>query len=52
MEAYGPPAVSDAGSDPALTPEIERPILVVDKLSLWYGKAQALQSISMEIPER
>ena len=48
---YVPPAV-DAGPDPALTPQIERPILVVDALSLWYGRARALTSIAMSIPER
>jgi len=47
-----PPVAADVDRDPALHPAIERPILVVDALSLWYGKAQALQSISMEIPER
>src|SRR5262245_46632355 len=47
-----PPVALDEGPDPALLPEIERPILVVDALSLWYGKTQALKSISMSIPER
>ncbi len=32
--------------------EIEKPILRVEHLSLWYGKAQALKDISLEIPER
>ena len=39
-------------TDPALSPPIERPILAVDALSLWYGRAQALRSISMSIPEK
>jgi phosphate transport system ATP-binding protein len=52
MNARRPPTAVDEGPDPALVPEIERPILVVDALSLWYGRAQALKSISMRIPER
>jgi phosphate transport system ATP-binding protein len=32
--------------------EIEKPILSVEHLSLWYGNAQALQDITLEIPER
>ena len=31
---------------------IENPILTVDKLSLWYGKARALHEITMGIPEK
>jgi phosphate transport system ATP-binding protein len=38
--------------DPALHPEIEDPVLRVDALSLWYGAAQALDRISMEIPRK
>jgi phosphate transport system ATP-binding protein len=32
--------------------EIEKPILSVEHLSLWYGDDQALRDISLEIPER
>jgi len=32
--------------------EIEKPILSVEHLSLWYGDAQALKDVSLEIPER
>ena len=52
METWVPPAPVAEGPDPALTPEIERPILVADALSLWYGRARALTSISMAIPEK
>jgi len=52
MEKWGPPAAVAPGPDPALSPEIERPILIVDALSLWYGRARALTSISMSIPEK
>jgi len=41
-----------SGPDPALHPEIEDPVLRVDALSLWYGAAQALDRISMEIPRK
>ena len=30
----------------------ENPILTVEELSLWYGKAQALRGITMRIPEK
>ncbi len=40
------------GRDPAVAPEIADPILQVDALSLWYGDAQALFEISLEIPRR
>lgn len=36
----------------ALDPGITNPVLEVDDLSLWYGKKQALNGISMKIPER
>jgi phosphate transport system ATP-binding protein len=31
---------------------IENPILTVENLSLWYGKARALHGITMRIPEK
>jgi phosphate transport system ATP-binding protein len=38
--------------DPALEPVIDKPILTVHGLSLFYGSAQALADISMEVPEK
>ena len=38
--------------DPALHPDIGEAVLEVEGLSLWYGDNQALQDISMEIPEK
>jgi phosphate transport system ATP-binding protein len=38
--------------DGAVSPRIDKPILSVDELSLWYGESRALDSISLEIPER
>jgi phosphate transport system ATP-binding protein len=31
---------------------VEKPVLIVDHLSLWYGKSQALSDVSLEIAER
>ena len=47
-----PPAREQGPADAATTPQVERPILSVDDLSLWYGKSRALTSISMRIPEK
>jgi len=47
-----PEAPASPAMDPALEPEIEAPILTVEALSLWYGRAQALKSITMRIPEK
>jgi phosphate transport system ATP-binding protein len=39
--------------DPAVNPGIEQETLIrVDRLSLWYGAAQALHDISLQIPEK
>ena len=38
--------------DPAVNPRITAPILRIEALSLWYGTAQALHDISLEIPEK
>jgi phosphate transport system ATP-binding protein len=38
--------------DEATHPQVDRPILAVEGLSLWYGKAQALRTITMRIPEK
>jgi phosphate transport system ATP-binding protein len=35
----------------AQTAELEKPVLSVEKLSLWYGASRALQEISIGIPE-
>lgn len=32
--------------------ELEKPLLEVDRLSLWYGERQALKDISLRVPER
>jgi phosphate transport system ATP-binding protein len=40
------------GDNPAVTRVIERPVLDVRGLSLWYGEAQALLDISLLIPEK
>jgi phosphate transport system ATP-binding protein len=42
----------EAGRDPALHPDIEDPILSIQNLSLSYGTKQALNDISLEIPEK
>ncbi|HEX6904764.1 MAG TPA: phosphate ABC transporter ATP-binding protein PstB [Thermoanaerobaculia bacterium] len=38
--------------DPAINPKIENPILRIEDLSLWYGAKQALNGISLKIPEK
>jgi phosphate transport system ATP-binding protein len=38
--------------DPALNPKIDKPILSIEKLSLWYGEKRALREISLKIPEK
>jgi phosphate transport system ATP-binding protein len=50
--ATGAGAPAPPGRDPALNPRISDPILHVDSLSLWYGEKQALESISLEVPQR
>ena len=47
-----PPDGTSPGRDPALTPRISDPILRIESLSLWYGEKQALDAISLEVPER
>ena len=46
------PAAAAAAQDPALHPQIADPILEIDHLRLWYGSAEALQGISLRIPEK
>jgi phosphate transport system ATP-binding protein len=52
--AATPPVSPSADSSPAdaTDPGIENPLLDVQKLSLWYGSAQALFDISLRIPEK
>src|SRR5688572_17964846 len=38
--------------DPALHPEIANPILEIEDLRLWYGEAQALQGISLDVSQK
>jgi phosphate transport system ATP-binding protein len=57
MEALSHPGhltthTDGAEPDPALHPEIEDPVLRVLSLSLWYGAAQALDKVSLEIPRK
>ena len=33
-------------------PRIDRPVISIERLSLWYGTVQALHEITMEIPEK
>ena len=49
---YLPVPEPTAAGDPALRPAIDKPILEIEALSLWYGKKIALKKISLEIPER
>ena len=49
---YAPAPESSAAGDPALSPAIDKPILEIEKLSLWYGKKLALKEISLEIPAK
>jgi phosphate transport system ATP-binding protein len=50
--AEAPEDPENAVPDPAVAPAIASPVLIVDGLSLWYGSARALDSISMRIPEK
>jgi phosphate transport system ATP-binding protein len=50
--ATAPEPERSAADDPALNPHIEKPILEIDRLSLWYGAKQALNRITLAIPER
>ncbi len=49
---YVPVPEASAAGDPALCPAIATPILEIERLSLWYGKKQALKEISLQIPEK
>ncbi len=57
MEAMSHPSYpatlpEESRPDPALHPEIQDPVLRVLTLSLWYGAAQALDRVSLEIPRK
>jgi phosphate transport system ATP-binding protein len=45
-------AAPQPARDPALHPEIANPILEIEELRLWYGEAQALQGISLDVPQK
>ena len=45
-------AAPQAQRDPALDPGIADPILEIEDLRLWYGEAQALQGISLHVPQK
>jgi phosphate transport system ATP-binding protein len=47
-----PEPESSQVADPALAPPIERPILELKGLSLWYGAKQALFEVSLKVPEK
>jgi len=51
VAAVGPlPGAPDR--DPAFSPQIDDPILEIDRLSLWYGEKKALKEISLKIPPK
>jgi phosphate transport system ATP-binding protein len=45
-------AVATPAIDPALRPAIDKPIVEVDRLSLFYGAKQALHGISLAVAEK
>jgi phosphate transport system ATP-binding protein len=42
----------DRRIDPATDPLINNPLLEIDGLSLWYGESQALEDITLKIPDK
>jgi phosphate transport system ATP-binding protein len=52
VPGIAPSPERSAADDPALNPTIDRPILEIGHLSLWYGSKQALKDNSLRIPER
>jgi phosphate transport system ATP-binding protein len=46
------PSTNESDDHRAVNPEIRNPLLDVRSLSLWYGQAQALEDISLLIPEK
>jgi len=51
VAAVGPPPGAP-DHDPAFSPQIDDPILEIDRLSLWYGEKKALKEISLKIPPK
>jgi len=45
-------AAAAAEDESAINPQLERPIVDVRELSLWYGRTQALFNISLRVPEK
>jgi phosphate transport system ATP-binding protein len=54
FETSAPPAAGSgtAAGDPAIRPQIDSPVVEIDRLNLWYGSKQALKDISLAIPEK
>jgi phosphate transport system ATP-binding protein len=50
-----PPALEpppEPGPDAAVNPPITDPVLVIERLSLWYGESRALTDVNLRIPEK
>jgi phosphate transport system ATP-binding protein len=52
MAATGAETATFRAGDAALDPEVDNPILEIERLSLWYGSKIALEEISLRIPEK
>jgi phosphate transport system ATP-binding protein len=52
IEAIAPVPIRTAAGNPAEGVVIEKPAIRVQDLSLWYGDSLALDSISLDLPER
>jgi phosphate transport system ATP-binding protein len=52
IETIAPVPIRTAAGDPAEGVVIEKPAIRVQDLSLWYGDSLALDSISLDLPER
>ena len=52
--SYGKPPIPSSSPEKqtAMPPQIEEPILKIQSLDLFYGEAQALREITMDIPRR
>ena len=51
-DTVSPGELPDRDQEAAIRPDIRDPILSIRDLSLWYGQKQALDGISIEIPEK
>jgi phosphate transport system ATP-binding protein len=49
-QSDGGPGTASSDDDPALRPPLDRVLLEVRSLSLWYGQKQALHGISLSVP--